>query len=420
MKKQILTFITLVSAVMCFSLNTYANKPGAPKKFKRALIIAGGGIAPGVGLGLIAGAKKMGWNPDLIITTCGGSMSGAITNSIPHMDYALEYAKGPRFFDILSQISIDTKSVFAMQKKFEQANDVIHIPQYFKGNVLALNDEISGFLPLPYFARNLDAPKIIMLAAKANFGPQNVGQAFTDNRFTQVFFTDSQTANSIRNLKSPVKKLFPDSYLTENTLVVTDVSTEQAARASIADPYLINPGKINGEYYFTGAVDLIPIELATQLADEVIVTYPTGLFDDFENAAIQSTFGFNQTQRVLHAIQSKDVKWIDLSDASAIKFDPAASMTLTISNNIPKIQSKFAEGIQEQYDLGFSRVQEALTVQANHLNVRSHIRKPINPKLLKSFTCENANEWKTIYNTSCTQDFWQGCNRNEPTCTPIR
>jgi len=73
-------FITL----SLFALSVFGGTdagPKAPKRFKRALIIAGGGITPAVGLGVIAGVEEKGWKPDVVLTTCGASMAAAIYNA---------------------------------------------------------------------------------------------------------------------------------------------------------------------------------------------------------------------------------------------------------------------------------------------------------------------------------------------------
>lgn len=409
----------LIVCAFLFAVQVQADAAEA-KKFKRALIIGGGGITPGVGLGIIAGAQKMGWEPDVIITTCGASMASAIANSFPDSQSSLAFAKGPQFFALMQKLRIGTKNVLSLKKKFDLAKNSPGIADYFKNNLLYMNDDITGFLPNATFNAGASAPRLIMLSALAHFGPRNIGRAKSSNLFTQVYFTDSETAQVLQNLESPILKLFPQSYLTRETIVITDKPTDQAARASISDPYLINPAKIDNQYYFTGAVDLFPIELAEQIADEILVTYPEELFESYENLAIESTFGFNQTQRVLHSIQHTNVKWIDINGIANVKFDPSPSF-LKLVNHVPTNLQSFAKGIQKQYDFGFARAQEALVVQKSRLNVRNHLRKPISKKLLKSFTCENAYAWRTANNNFCVNDFWTGCNRMEEVeCTPIR
>lgn len=390
------------------------------KKYKRALIIAGGGISPAVGLGVIAGLRQQGMEPDVVLTTCGASISAAIDNSFLNSDATIQFAESPAFFNVMQQVKIASPDVMVMAKKFKELEknpDVI--PGLFDTHILNMPPEVGQFVPQNKFNTGAKGPKFVILSARALFGPNNVGEKKAGrDLFEQVFFTDPETAKELQNLPSPIRTLFPKSNVAKKTRVITDVTTEQAARASVPDPFLLNPAVINGSYYFTGAVDLFPIEVAHQLADEVIVTYPERLYLDYENLVIQSAFGFSQTQRALSAIQDTTVKWIDITGISKLAFSPETSL-LTLKNKIPSNQNDFIKGIRAQFEFGKNRAIEGINIQKTQANVRTHLREPINPKLFESFTCQNANVWK-VMNKTCTSDVESGCKRTAEFCVPVR
>lgn len=392
------------------------------KKFKRALVIAGGGITPGIGLGIIAGAREQGWEPDVIITTCGAALAAAIENAYHNSPDSLKFAKSVKFFDALSLVKLETKNAIKLRGVLSAYENLDLVPPVFDPRtVLSVDQNLTGFLPASRFDTPQVGPRVVIVAAKAQFSASDMGvkkKLLNRDLFRQVYFTDPDTALSLKGLPSRVRTLFPQSYVATETEVITDKTAEQAIRASISDPMLINPGKIDDDFYMTGAVDLFPIETAHLLADEVMSTYPARLYKEYEDTLIESTFGFKQTQRALHAIQDNTVKWIDVSGIDDVSFDPVTKL-ISIKSGIPDSLDDFANGIQKQYEFGRSRVIEAIQGQKVSIN-RQHLRLPINPALLQSFTCKNANEWSTPEKDSCTKDV-NFCDRNQATkCTPIR
>jgi len=389
-------------------------KPAEAKKFRRALIIAGGGISPGIGLGILSAAEEAGQMPDVVITTCGSSLSAAIYNAHMNGRSSLNYAKSQTFFNSLNQVRISTSKATDMGTKFDNmlANPNA-IPQLFSQLVLSYPENANAGLPNTTFNSG-SGPRFIMVTSRANFGPGDVGKQKFASMFTEAFFTDPDTAQALQNFRTALP---PGSLVESNTVAFSNVNTETAMRASIADPHLLNPIALNGKYFFTGAVDLFPLELAQSLADEVIVTYPVSLFSGYIDQAFDSSFGFSQNRRVLQAINNSTVKWVDMSGADSIKFDPEPGVTIT--NKVPQTLSRFQQGIQTQFDFGYSRMREALNVQAGAVR---HIREPISPTLYQDFSCKNAYAWKTDLTTRvCMNDAWAGCDRrNAPGCVPVR
>lgn len=348
------------------------------KPFQRALVIGGGGITPGLAIGIIAGARSAGYEPDLVITTCGSSLGAALLNSFPSSAEALDYAKSPTFHQTLTRlVQIDSRFAWGLKSKFDGAIASPNLlPNLFTGNILSVPESIEGILPKENFPSAAGETKFIILGARAGFGPEDTGREIGRKPlFKEVFFTDAGTAKLLKGRRSTVKKLFPQSLLVSSTETHTGVGMAQAARVSISDPYYINPAAIGADYYFGGAIDLFPIETALDLADEVLVNFPSGLYSDYENLAIQSTFGFRQSDRTKAAAKHKEVKWIDSSSSNLLGLDPSLSGIIFV-NNIPGNQAEFAAAVQKQYDFGFARAVEAVKRQQKSKNVRSHLRFP--------------------------------------------
>ncbi|MGZ3744895.1 MAG: hypothetical protein ACXWRA_13985, partial [Pseudobdellovibrionaceae bacterium] len=306
--------------------------------------------------------------------------------------------------------------------KLKKAKNTFVYPSLFAGNLLYTPENLPQFLRNSEFNRNPALPKTIILSARAFFGPSQVNQArpFAPI-FQQVYFTDPVTAEDLKGWKLPKKYSYPFSTIANETLAISSVDTVTAFRAGSADPYLINPSRVDGYYQFSGAVDLFPLDLAVALGDEVVATYPASLFLDYENVAVMSGFGFKQTTRALEAIQHKDVKWIDVSGADDLSFNPSR-LILLMQSGIPKDFMDYKLGVAKQWSFGRDRANEAIQVAPGKVtDIRQHLRKPINPKLAQEFSCKNANEWKTEQRDSCINDDSSECDRKlAKKCIPIR
>ncbi len=349
----------VVLALALFAFTAPAS--AAPKKFKRALVIAGGGITPGVSLGLIAGAEAGGFQPDVIIATCGGSLGAVIAHAYPTERERLAYLRSEQYHRKLTNlVQIETPIAFDLKTKLDLAESQPGVlPNLFSGNILNIPDDLGRVLPRESFASSPGRPRLVILGARANFNSSASGRTIGARpMFKTVYFTDADTAKSLKGLPSTTRKLFPRSHVDPQTDVVTNATVSQATRATISDPFFVNPGRIGNNYYFTGAVDLFPIETAKAIADEVLVTYPSVTYDHYENLAIKSSFGFDQQRRSDLAAGQRGVHWINVTGMTNLAFDPSP-LAFVMVNNIPESHDEFAERVREQYEFGYQRAFQA-------------------------------------------------------------
>jgi hypothetical protein len=420
---KLLTQIVFSVLILIFSSSFSITAEASNKPFKRALIIGGGGIQPGLGLGYLAAAEEMGWKPDVIIATCGASIPSAVYEKFQNAKASLEFMKSQGFFDTLQKVQIDNPSLLAIQNKFKNLEKYPNkIPDFFKDNALFIPETLNSALTNEYFRHEENKVRVIVLSARAHFKREDVGKDKSNlMRFSEVIMTDADTAGYFKNYISPVNSVFPNLTIDAKIETMSQMSTEIALRSSVSDPFLVNPAMYGNDYYFTGAADLYPIDIANSLADEVISTYPVSLFTDYENLAIKSTFGEPQSSRVLYAIQDNHIKWVDQAlPPKNISFDPAPQF-LNLVSKIPTDPDVYQEKVQQQFDFGYARMKETLSLKQTKGPYTGHLREPINPALYKSFTCDNAYVWKTDQRQLCYVDSTSGCNRKTASsCTPIR
>ena len=98
-----------------------------------------------------------------------------------------------------------------------------------------------------------------------------VAGKFDGPRFKETYFTDEQTAKLLDGFVSPMASYGPASNVEPETEVRTDLDMTTALRASISDPFLMEPKQIGNDRYLGGITDLYAIELAKSLADSVMM-----------------------------------------------------------------------------------------------------------------------------------------------------
>lgn len=348
------------------------------KPFRKALVIGGGGVTPGVALGMIAGAKAAGYHPDVIITTCGASLGAALYSSFSSTGEALKYARSQAFHRKLQELThLNSYFAFGLRKKmkwtFENPNA---IPPIFTDTILEIPRDVSGILPQEKFPTAKNKSKLIVVAARALFGPDDQKKVSTQKySFKETYFTDAQTARHLGEQVSAVHELFPFSRVSPLTETATP-PLSVAVRASITDPFYINPVKWDGSYFWGGAINLFPLETAQSLADEVLVNFPVGLYSHYEDLAIYSTFGFAQSDRTQSASRKTDVKWMDGSGTASLAMDPTLFGFL-FNEMVPDNYDAYSALIQKQYRFGYQRAVEAVQLQRQRNDVRSHLRNTL-------------------------------------------
>jgi hypothetical protein len=349
------------------------------KPFRRALVISGGGMMPGLGLGYIAGAEEMQWKPDLIIATCGASIPTVLFDKLKNTNQTLEFMKSQSVFEAFSRSRVQTSSLLTLQDKFSYLQEKPDlIPNFFSDYALYVPTYTHKILAENNFKAEENKSRVIVISSRAHFHKQDVGLPKKDRmRYTQVYMTDKETAQLLKGFESPVQQSYPGSFIENKTETMTYMSADVAMRASISDPILMEPMLYGPDYYFTGASDLYPIELAQNLADEVVATYPMGVMTDFEELAFQSAFGFSQRQRALQVIQDRSVTWVDQTDLpQGLSFDPYPNF-LFLTNGLPADLESYQIGVNHQFEVGRSRIIEALAVPKSERPNLNYIRIPI-------------------------------------------
>jgi hypothetical protein len=234
----------------------------------------------------------------------------------------------------------------------------------FNFSLLRIKHEFAR-VNLPFSARG---PRAVIVAARMEMRPSEAGHSLPFERklFTETYFTDPQTARLIQNVKSFTGMEFPQSAMNIETEVISDKSLEQAVRASIAEPLLTAPQRIDGQYYMGGAADLNPLDLARTLADEVIARSVTPFDERIAVPAIEATFGFNPNRVGARVTEVGVDRWIDVPEGTYPSLSPTAKFDLwgalinlnpgrlvKLSSLVPGTYAEYVKVFDHQYRKGY-------------------------------------------------------------------
>jgi hypothetical protein len=374
-------------------INPPINPPtpsSGAKPYAKVLVLSGGGLDAAVYMGIIQGLANRGWQPDLILATCGSSIPAAILQAKGSLQDAKRFLDGDDYRRLVQSVELKRPNVLSVVGSI-YSDPTDKVPHLFGKTVLSVpkewpkqsadNDLLKTFDQ----ARTQQSPgtAVAILAAHAYLGPQYVGSEVKGRKtIREAIFTDTSTAGKIAQTlrESFVAKNFPKSYIDEAIEFNTQSSLFYAARASVSDPYLISPIEVPDpavtSVYLTGGVDLFPVDMANQLGDQVIAVYGAA-YSGIEVRANKNAFGYDSQKRLQQMVSQKIFAWVDMSDEDQwgpkIGFDPRVSW-LSLVSAVPKNTELFDQKNQAQWDFGIQRAQEALIKPEGDL---THIRVPV-------------------------------------------
>lgn len=358
------------------------------KPFRRALILSGGGTMAAMKAGVLDGAVRAGFVPDVVITTCGASLMGTISNthaSEPALsERVLEAMRSRETYDLMRTLTLaETSPLKIASRMNEFTRDTALLPDVFGATLLNMPQSFAASSISETFSS--EGMRTIMIATRVDFAPSEVGARRRDRKmFTETYFTDVDTAQHLQGLRSAIGLQFPGSSIALETAVVTDVSPAAAARGSISDPLLLPPGWIGERAYMTGAMNNYPVELAQEIADEVLVAYP-GDWQDYERQIIYATFGFDPLERSYQVSLRGDVRFyasprpgekLENARGERIGFEPYMK-GLRLQDGFDVTYAEYLRNVEDQIALGRASSLEALKQTIGSLaHIRKRIEKP--------------------------------------------
>lgn len=309
--------------------NTYA------KPYERVQLFSGGGSRFGYYLGSYAALVAHDLTPDMIVGTCGGSLSAYLVNLAPDPKDLQELMCSHELYRVIAairhvapdeankrlKIRYMTQAFkrwrFTKQKangqrqqqadNYKQILDELQQLAMFRvDNEEQWLDGLSGFsLKHNNNLCNPTAPEIAIIASRlyptANQGITASNSVHNDFRLQELLFAPPRLAALdliAEKLNSPAHT-FANGRITQSVRTLTKWDFAPAIRASMADMYYLPPTHIAAlGWCLGGVINLTPIELACQLGHSVFAETKAGYDSWLAAPAIQRVFGFDPNERL--------------------------------------------------------------------------------------------------------------------------
>ncbi|MBF0658218.1 patatin-like phospholipase family protein [Psychrobacter sp. NG25] len=321
------------------------NKPIKP--YERVQLFSGGGSRFGYYLGSYAALVEHDLKPDIIVGTCGGSLSAYLVNLAPDPKdlQALMYSR--ELYSVIKAIrhvSPDEANRRAKMRYMTHALKRWHLSQRTSNgqkqrqadsyarlldelqqlamfridNEVQWLDELSSFASIENGSSqpNASTPEIAIIASRLYQAPID-GSSDEKLMLQELLFAPSRLANlpsSVSDLAdeqliSPAHT-FANGRIHQAVEIRTQWDFASVVRASMADMYYLPPIHITElGWCLGGVINLTPIELACQLGDSVFAETKAGYDSWLAVPAIQRVFGFDPNERLaaVHGYQPMEV-----------------------------------------------------------------------------------------------------------------
>lgn len=356
---------------------TVSRVSGVRHPFGRALILQGSGFQTALHLGIYDALVEMNRAPDIVVSTCGGSVAAAFIRAYPDRQERMRVLLGVDFHAYLRAIAPTDRMPPSLlfTGAWSDAFTSSLLP------AIGLGPLAQADLDLDRPNRALGAPSFLVVTGQAR-----EGSPAPFPRFRETYFTDRDTARYLQNRESTIGRDYPNSRVDVETLTETpDAATAgRVFLASIADPLLFPPVSIQDRHYVTGAINLHPLELARDLADDVTLIYPNEFDTLVESQVFERFFGYDPNVRA-QAVRDQDANhWVDLTDVStrykSLDLNPHVTLTGAVQSGVPATWREYRERVRELYRLGYERGMEAMQLAPR--NSKAIVRVKPKPSLL--------------------------------------
>lgn len=392
--------------------------------YNRVQLFSGGGSRFGYYLGSYVALCEQGLKPDLILATCGGSLSALLVDIAPEPNQLkqlvqsrelynvvrasqavqskpLEYTKPRYFHNAIKRwyLCKRPKNLLQVQEK-ETCDELLTELQQLA--MFEINDENQWLDELINLKQSNEsqshqssveaknsAPNIAIVASRlvANSGQSNL----TPAKLQEVLFAPSKVINDakqVSELSCPThiyarNRLLPTIHMAD----ITDFGIHQAVRASMADMYYLPPIHMKDlGWCLGGVIDLTPIELAYQLGTVVFAETKAGYDTKLAAPAIKRVFGFDANVRLqaVHdflkdqqysqnlsvfkdnslAPQISNIHWLPFADNGKALSKMHTSKRIDLRRgNIALVHANYAGFVaqmQAQWEYGYKRTQQYL------------------------------------------------------------
>lgn len=310
------------------------------KPYERVQLFSGGGSRFGYYLGSYAALAAHDLTPDIIVGTCGGSLSAYLVQLAPDSKDLQALMCSRELYRVITAIrhvapdeankrlklrymthalkrwrlskQRDNGQGQRQADSYERLlNELQQLAMFRIDNEQYWLDELSQFATSNNDISNTDkaTPEIAIIASRLYQAPADVlyneKLALQELLFAPLRFERSAPGLADGQITSPAHT-FANGRIHPSVKVQTQWDFAPVIRASMADMYYLPPTHITElGWCLGGVINLTPIELACQLGDSVFAETKAGYDLWLAAPAIQRVFGFDPNERLaaVHSYQ---------------------------------------------------------------------------------------------------------------------
>jgi len=340
-------------------------------KFKNAFILSGGGTRLMIYLGMYAALEELSMKPDVIIGTCGGAIASTVINTFPDHDSRKEYLKSKEYYQFITKERLTKEKrlsrigVLSLKKAFDKRNAPF-IEDVFNSYIAELPQELSEDLPsLKNTIFSKEVPTLI-IGSKMLFEPERVGEKRSDTKlYKKVIFSDVETSKKIDVDKIVItSENYKNSAVANDIIIDTDTSMLKSTRISVSDMFYVPPVSSEGTFFAGGAIDLIPIELAKYIANNVTVEKKQA-YTVVEEALVRSVLGYSGNQRFLEVQKNNPAYQIDTRNIKKELEGCYIQKKINwkkfeVAFKYPKSYQQYREDLDKQWEYGYQQTLKSI------------------------------------------------------------
>lgn len=363
--------------------------------YDRVQLFSGGGSRFGYYLGSYAALVEHDLKPDLIIATCGGSLSALLVQLAPDPVALKRLICSQALYNVICNITHVDPNEISVQHKWRYASHAFNrwrisrrgMTQYtdtpaeildelqqlamfrIKNEDQWLDELIHLAATNEYTDTAVMAPDIAIIASRL-YEEQKDKTVPSQPQLQEILFAPPRLAQRYGNqLISPVNTL-ASTRIHQQVAVLEEWNIATAVRASMADMYYLPPIQIKElGWCLGGVINLTPIELAVTAGNTVFAETKAGYDRWLAAPAIRHVFGFDPNERLaqVHQYQPKrmandtasQIHWLPFADnatqLAGQQVRKRLNMKTAIMELVHSSYDGFVSQMQAQWDYGYAR-----------------------------------------------------------------
>lgn len=338
------------------------------KPYNRVAVFSGGGSRFVMYCGMYVAMVEHNIRPDLIISTCGATISTSIIRTFNTPAAIKEYLASDEFLTaamntfLTNQTRLDRLPYYCIKhsKKKENAPYLLDLfSKYFVDQPQNLDEKFPSLL-----TTHTDAPEVITLGSEILYTPDRVNKKRKDEKaFKKILIPTPNVPLDSLHQYIDQYKFDTNSAVERDTELLLEVESLRAMRISTSDMFYMAPAQYRGKQYLGGAIDLIPFELATTLGNEIWLEHKAP-YSAMEEGLVRAVFGYSGNERLQQAA-AITANRLDTSDMRQKLSGGYLSRKINwrkfaLEIQLPISKEDCKEQIFRQFDYGYQVVLNAL------------------------------------------------------------